>query len=160
VRTGLSWDRERGEFSIGAAVGDTSVLPERREWTVTFLAALPEGPVTVNGAPAEVSGVDGRWSVTASAPTAGSVPAGPAAGGIVLRIAVGPLQVGSDRREAARVILESAQIGNPEKLEAWDVVRSERSATEKLAELAAVELPEPVRAALVEQLAARPSTAR
>ena len=141
-------------------MGDTSALPERREWTVTFLAALPEEPVTVNGAPAEVSGVDGRWSVTASAPTAGSVPAGPAAGEIVLRIAVGPLKLGSDRREATRVILESAQIGNPEKLEAWDVVRSERTATEKLAELAAVELPEPVRAALVEQLAARPSAAR
>lgn len=160
VRTGLSWDAERGEFAVGAALGDTSVLPSDRQWTVTFLAALPEGPVTVNGAPAEVSGVDGRWSVTASAPTAGPVPAGPAAKGIVLRIAVGPLQVGSDRREAARVILETAQIGNAEKLEAWDVVRSERSATERLAELGAVELPEPVRAALVEQLAAGPSAAR
>jgi hypothetical protein len=151
ARTVLSWDEERGEFRIGAAEGDTRVLPEHREWTVTFLAALPQGPVTVNGAPAEVSGVDGRWSVRA---------AGRVGGEIVVRVDGGPLQVGSDRREAARVILESAQIGNAEKLEAWDVVRSERSATERLAELAAVELPESVRAALVEQLAAGPSAAR
>ncbi|MEU4361747.1 hypothetical protein [Promicromonospora sp. NPDC023987] len=36
----------------------------------------------------------------------------------------------------------------------WDIVRSERSATDKLAELAAVRLPDQVRAALTEQLAA------
>lgn len=151
VRTRLTWDRERGELSIGGAVGDAGVLPAARQWTVTFLAALPEGPVTVNGAPVEVSGVDGRWSVSAAGPTAAE---------IVVRVDGGPLHVGTDRREAARAILESAQIGNAEKLEAWDVVRSERSATERLAELAAVELPEPVRAALVEQLAAGPSAAR
>jgi hypothetical protein len=145
ARTSLSWDRERGEFLIGAAVGDTSVLPAHREWTVTFLSALPSGPVTVNGTPAGVSGVDGRWSVTASGPTAGE---------IVVRVDGGPLRVGTDRRDAARAILESAQSGNPEKLEAWDIVSSERSAAEKLAELAAVDLPESVRAALVEQLAA------
>jgi hypothetical protein len=147
--TALSWHAERGEFRIGAAEGDTGVLPEHREWTVTFLAGLPEGTVTVNGAPAEVSGVDGRWSVRA---------AGPVGGGIVVRVDGGPLLVGADRREAAREILESAQIGNPEKLEAWDVVRSARSASEKLAELSAVELPESVRAALVEQLAVRTSS--
>jgi hypothetical protein len=118
---------------------------------VTFLAALPEGPVTVNGAPAEVSGVDGRWSVSAAGATGAE---------LVVRVDGGPLRVGSDRREAARVILESAQIGNPEKLEAWDVVSSDRSATERLAELTAVELPEPVRAALVEQLAARTGSVR
>lgn len=169
VRTALSWDAERGAFRIGAAAGDTSVLPVSREWTVTFLSALPSGPVTVNGAPAEVRGVDGRWSVRASAPTAGPVPDGgvPDGGGpdgawldgsvgsdVVVRIAVGDLRVGSDRRDAARMILESAQAGNPEKLEAWDIVSSDRSAAEKLAELAAVDLPESVRAALVEQLAA------
>jgi hypothetical protein len=151
ARTALSWDRERGEFRIRATEGSTGVLPARRAWTVTFLAALPEGPVTVNGAPAEVSGVDGRWSVSAAGVTGAE---------LVVRVDGEPLRVGSDRREAARVILESAQIGNPEKLEAWDVVSSDRSATEKLAELTAVELPEPVRAALVEQLAARTGSVR
>jgi hypothetical protein len=160
ARTRLSWDRERGEFRIGAATGDTTVLPANRQWTVTFLAALPDGPVTVNGAPAEVSGVDGRWSVSASAPTTGSVPTASAAGEIVVRIDGGPLRIGSDRREAAREILEGAQIGNAEKLEAWDVVSSERSVAERLAELAAVDLPEPVRSALIEQLAAVDPAAR
>jgi hypothetical protein len=130
------------------------VLPANRQWTVTFLAALPEGPVTVNGTPAEVTGVDGRWSVTASAVTAGTAGTAATAGETVVRIAVGPLRVGSDRRDAARAVLESAQAANPEKLEAWGIVSSERSAAEKLAELSAVDLPEPVRAALFEQLAA------
>nr|BFF21393.1 hypothetical protein GCM10025730_49140 [Promicromonospora thailandica] len=66
----------------------------------------------------------------------------------------GPLHVGTDRLAAAREILESAQAGNPEKLQAWEIVSSDRTATEKIAELAAVALPEAVRAAVLEQLAA------
>ncbi|WP_020014200.1 glycoside hydrolase family 31 protein [Promicromonospora sukumoe] len=145
ARTSLTWDRERGEFRIEPARGDASALPAQRQWTLTFLAARPEGSVTVNGTVVPVDGVDGRWSVTASAaPTAE----------VVVRVDGGPLRVGTDRTEAARVILESAQSANPEKLAAWDIVSSARSAAEKIAELSAVDLPAQVRAALVEQLAA------
>lgn len=145
ARTGLAWDRERGELRIDAVRGDAAVVPAHRQWTVTFLAALPDGPVTVDGAPAEVTGVDGRWSVRADGPTSA---------GIVVRVDGGPLRVGTDRTEAAREILQAAQMGNPEKLEAWDIVRSGRTAADRIAELGAVALPDSVRAALVEQLAA------
>lgn len=145
ARTALRWDRARGELRIEPVRGDASALPTQRQWTVTFLAARPEGSVTVNGTVVPVDGVDGRWSVTASAaPTAE----------VVVRVDGGPLRVGTDRTEAARVILESAQSANPEKLAAWDIVSSTRSAAEKIAELSAVDLPAQVRAALVEQLAA------
>ncbi|MEV0890208.1 TIM-barrel domain-containing protein [Promicromonospora sp. NPDC050262] len=141
----LRWDRERGEFRVEPVRGDATAVPAHREWTVTFLAGLPEGPVTVNGAVVAVDGVDGRWSVQVSAPPTAE---------IVVRVEGGPLRIGSDRTEAARVILESAQSSNPEKLEAWDIVSSTRTVAEKLAELSAVDLPDSVRAALVEQLAA------
>ncbi|MFI8523123.1 TIM-barrel domain-containing protein [Promicromonospora sukumoe] len=149
--TALRWDREGGEFRIEPVRGDASAVPDQRDWTVTFLAGIPAGPVTVNGVAVPVDGVDGRWSVRAS---------GPAADEIVVRIEGGPLRIGSDRTEAARVVLESAQSGNPEKLEAWDIVSSTRPVAQKLAELAAVDLPESVRAALVEQLAAVDPSAR
>ncbi|MFI6427753.1 TIM-barrel domain-containing protein [Promicromonospora sp. NPDC050880] len=149
--TVLRWDRERGELRIEPVRGDASAVPAQREWTLTFLAGVPAGPVTVDGVPVPVDGVDGRWSVRAS---------GPVTGEIVVRVAGGPLRVGADRTEAARAVLESAQWGNPEKLEAWDVVRSARPVAQKVAELAAVDLPETVRAALVEQLAAVDPAAR
>ncbi|WP_423463703.1 TIM-barrel domain-containing protein [Promicromonospora sp. MS192] len=149
--TVLRWDRERGELRIEPVRGDASAVPAQREWTLTFLAGVPAGPVTVDGLPVPVDGVDGRWSVRAS---------GPVTGEIVVRVAGGPLRVGADRTEAARVVLESAQWGNPEKLEAWDVVRSTRPVAQKIAELTAVDLPETVRAALVEQLAAVDPAAR
>ncbi|MFI9487827.1 TIM-barrel domain-containing protein [Promicromonospora sp. NPDC052451] len=149
--TTLRWDRDAGELRIEPVRGDATAVPAHREWTVTFLAGIPAGPVTVNGVPVPVDGVDGRWSVRAS---------GPVTGEIVVRVAGGPLRVGADRTEAARVVLESAQWGNPEKLEAWDVVRSTRPVAQKIAELTAVDLPETVRAALVEQLAAVDPAAR
>ena len=150
ARTALRWDREQGELRIEPVRGDASALPARRQWTITFLAARPAGAVTVNGTVVPVDGVDGRWSVTASAaPTAE----------VVVRVDGGPLHVGTDRTEASRVILESAQSANPEKLAAWDIVSSTRSAAEKIAELSAVDLPAAVRAALVEQLAAVTPTA-
>jgi hypothetical protein len=44
--------------------------------------------------------------------------------------------------------------GNPEKLAAWEVVASDRSAIERVAELGSIDLPEDVRAAITELLAA------
>jgi hypothetical protein len=54
---------------------------------------------------------------------------------------------------SVRELLEAAQIGNPEKLAAWDVVRAARPAAERIAELAAVDLPDAVRSAVTELLA-------
>ena len=65
----------------------------------------------------------------------------------------GPLRVGADVTDAVREVLASAQALNAAKLEAWEVVTSGRGTVERLAELAAVDLPESVRAAVVELLA-------
>jgi hypothetical protein len=142
--TPLRWDRDRGELRIGPVAGRTEVVPPRREWTVTFLALLPDG-VSVDGASAPVRGADGRWSVTA---------AGPVDREIVVRIDGGPPRVGPDRREAVREVLERAQIGNPAKLDAWRIVDGDRAAVEKVGELNAVDVPEAVRAAITELLTA------
>jgi hypothetical protein len=112
------------------------VMPAGRGYTVTFLALLPASPVTVDGVTAEVRGQDGRWSVRVDAVDA------------VVR--TGPLRVGADPTEAARVILEEAQAGNPEKLEAWEIVRSGRPTADRLVELQAVDLPASVLAAVAE----------
>jgi hypothetical protein len=112
------------------------VMPAGRCYTVTFLALLPASPVTVDGVTAEVRGQDGRWSVRVDAVDA------------VVR--TGPLRVGADPTEAARVILEEAQAGNPEKLEAWEIVRSGRPTADRLVELQAVDLPASVLAAVAE----------
>jgi hypothetical protein len=144
AETSLSWDRDRQELRVGALRGRAEVVPVRREWTVTFLALLPDGDVTVDGDPVQVTGHDGRWSVR--------FPAASEAGAVV-RVGGAPLRVGVDPVAAVRAVLERAQMGNPEKLAAWEVVTSGRGTVERLAELHTVALPEDVRAAVVELLA-------
>jgi hypothetical protein len=80
--------------------------------------------------------VDGRWSVDV--------------GSLDAVVRTGPLRVGADPTEDARVILEEAQAGNPEKLEAWGIVRSGRPTADRLVELQAVDLPASVIAAVAE----------
>ncbi|MEV6285933.1 TIM-barrel domain-containing protein [Kribbella sp. NPDC051770] len=143
VRTALGWDAEHGAFRVGA-VDRADVVPEVREWTITFLATLPSGAVSVDGKPVEVVGVDGRWSVSFSARADSES---------VVRVE-GELRVGVDQSEAILELLERSQCGNPEKLEAWEIITADRPAAERIAELAAVELPESVRAAVIELLGA------
>lgn len=141
--TPLRWDRERGELRIGPVSGRADAVPSERTWTLTFLARRPER-VTVGGEPVEVSGSDGRWSVTATAPTGRE---------LVVRVE-GALRIGPDRRDAVREILERAQIGNPGKLQAWRIVDGDRTPIEKVGELNTVDVPEGVRAAIAELLTA------
>jgi len=141
--TPLVWDRDAQELRVGAVEGRADVVPARRQWTVTFLAQLPAGEVTVDGLAVPVSGHDGRWSVSFTA-ASGT--------GAVVRVG-GALRVGVDPAEAVRTVLERAQAGNPEKLAAWEVVTSGRGTVERLAELETVGLPDDVRGAVVELLA-------
>jgi hypothetical protein len=142
AHTPLRWDRDRGEFRIGPVTGRAEVVPAVREWTLTFLALRPAG-VTVDGRTVDVTGGTGRWSVTVSASMGAET---------VVRVEAGPLRVGTAREDAVLELLEAAQIGNPEKLAAWEVVRGPRPVAERLAELAAVELPDAVRSAITELL--------
>jgi Glycosyl hydrolases family 31 len=144
ARTPLRWDHDRGEFRIGPVSGHAEVVPAVREWTLTFLALLPGVRVTAGGAPVEVTGTDGRWSVTVSASSAAET---------IIRVGE-RLRIGPDRTNAIRELLEAAQIGNPEKLAAWEILQSARPTAERIAELAAVALPDAVRSAITELLAA------
>ncbi|MFZ7088866.1 TIM-barrel domain-containing protein [Curtobacterium sp. RRHDQ10] len=142
ARTELSWDASRGAFRIAPVSGAVDAVPVTRTWTIVFLAAMPSRPVTVDGAQVSVVGADGRWSVEVSTDRrVGAV------------VQVGPLRVGVDPLPAMQAVLEEAQMGNPEKLEAWEVVSSGRPVADRAAELGAVAVPESVRAALVELLA-------
>ncbi|WP_379621875.1 glycoside hydrolase family 31 protein [Pseudonocardia sp. GCM10023141] len=151
ARTTLRWDPapsadpHTGEFRIGPATGRPGVVPAVREWTVTFLAQRPDGPVTVDGQPVAIKGVDGRWSVTTSA---GSREA------IVIRIAGGPLRRNNNHLETIRELLERAQIANQLKIAAWGIVNRSRPDAERIAELAALALPAAVHNAVIELLGA------
>lgn len=145
ARTVLTWNPAAGEFRIGPVEGPADIVPAVREWTVTFLAKLPGGGVTVGGRMVELAGADGRWSVTVSAPSADE---------IVIGIGGDRLRIGTPQDEAVRELLERAQMGNAEKLTAWEILCGGRPAAERLAELAAVDLPEAVRAAVIELLGA------
>jgi alpha-glucosidase (family GH31 glycosyl hydrolase) len=145
TRTVLRWDPQTGDFQIAPVTGRPEVVPAVREWTITFLAKLPTGPLTVNGKPVELTGTDGRWSVTLSTHSDQQT---------ILHIEGDPLRVGTNQHNAIRELLERAQIGNPQKLTAWEIVTADRSTAERIAELTAVDLPDAVRSALIELLGA------
>lgn len=145
ARTTLAWDASLGEFRIRAIDPRAMVVPAERTWKITFLAARSAGPVTVNGDEVAVRGEDGRWSIDVDAVDA--------------IIHTGALRVGTDSTESCRSVLEEAQMSNPKKLEAWEILNSDRTPTERLVELQAVELPEPVLAALVELIGTEPFAA-
>ncbi len=134
-RTTLEWDARSATFRIGAAEGDRTAVPARRRWRVTFLAAPGAGQQV------DASAAD-RFSIDVEADTA--------EGATVVLTA--PPRVGLDAREGARRLLERAQAGNPEKLEAWSVVARDAPLAERIAELDSVELPAALRAAVVELL--------
>ncbi|WP_299039363.1 TIM-barrel domain-containing protein [uncultured Pseudokineococcus sp.] len=142
--TALVWDRERAELRIGAVDGDAGAVPAERTWTATFLGRRPTAPVTVDGREVPVTSGRGRFSVTFRAA---------ATSGAVVVLTGGPPRLGADRREQVREVLTAAQAGNPAKLAAWEVVSSDRSVAEQVAELDAVDLGPAVRAAVVELLA-------
>ncbi|MGN6409208.1 MAG: glycoside hydrolase family 31 protein [Curtobacterium sp.] len=135
VETRLTWDRERAEFRVHPATGSLDVVPARRRWRITFLAAPVDGQ-QVDAAAGDRFSVD----LTADTTTGGSV------------ALAGPPVVGTDARERIRTVLEGAQAGNPEKLAAWEVVSRDRPRADRIVELGTVGLPDPVRDVVVELL--------
>ncbi|MCY1694656.1 glycoside hydrolase family 31 protein [Curtobacterium sp. SL109] len=133
--TRLSWDADTATFRINAAEGDRTAVPTARHWRVTFLAAPAPGQHV------DAQGHD-RFSVDVTADTAT---------GASVTLAGTPT-VGLDARDAVRQVLERAQVGNPEKLEAWTLLARDTPRADRIAELETVGLPDPLRAALVELL--------
>lgn len=133
--TRLTWDAALAEFRVHATTGAVDVVPARRDWRVTFLAAPADGQVV------SARGED-RFSVDL---TVESI-----AGGAVT-LAGSPV-VGVDAREAVRHALERAQTGNAEKLAAWQIVSKDLPRADRIVELGTVDLPEELRAVVVELL--------
>jgi len=144
ARTTFSWNRDAGELRIGSVQGDRGLVPPTRSWTLTFLGRLPAGAeITLAGRTLAPTVSDDRFSVTVDAAAADES---------LLTIAGGTPVVGSDPRPRIRRVLERAQMSNPEKLAAWEVVDAPGSAAERIASLAAVGLPPAVLAAVTELL--------
>lgn len=135
VETRLEWDHDRSEFRVHGAVGALDAIPSHRRWRITFLAA-----------PAEGQRVDARAADRFSVDLAAD-----AATGAVLALAGAPV-VGVDAREAIRGVLERAQSGNPEKLEAWEVVSKDSARADRIVELGTVGLTASLRDVIVELL--------
>lgn len=133
--TRLTWDAALAEFRVHATTGAIDVVPARRDWRITFLAAPADGQVVA------ARGAD-RFSVdlTVDAATGGAV------------TLTGPPVVGVDAREAVRRALERAQAGNAEKLAAWEIVSKDLPRADRIVELGTVDLPESLRAVVVELL--------
>ncbi|MEJ8283320.1 TIM-barrel domain-containing protein [Curtobacterium citreum] len=133
--TRLTWDAALAEFRVHATTGAIDVVPARRDWRITFLAAPADGQVVA------ARGAD-RFSVdlTVDAATGGEV------------TLTGPPVVGVDAREAVRRALERAQAGNAEKLAAWEIVSKDLPRADRIVELGTVDLPESLRAVVVELL--------
>ncbi|WP_123679020.1 TIM-barrel domain-containing protein [Curtobacterium sp. PhB115] len=135
ARTELTWDAALAEFRVYATTGAADVVPARRDWRVTFLAAPADGQHP--SARSEV-----RFSVDLSVDTA--------VGGAVTL--TGPPVVGLDARGAVRRVLEGAQSGNAEKAEAWEVVSKDLPRADRIVEIGTVGLPDALRAVVVELL--------
>jgi hypothetical protein len=133
--TRLTWDAALAEFRVHATTGAVDVVPARRDWRITFLAAPADGQVVA------ARGAD-RFSVdlTVDAATGGAV------------TLTGPPVVGADAGEAVRRVLERAQAGNAEKLAAWEIVSKDLPRADRIVELGTVDLPESLRAVVVELL--------
>ncbi|WP_248705052.1 glycoside hydrolase family 31 protein [Curtobacterium sp. MWU13-2055] len=133
--TRLTWDAALAEFRVHATTGAVDVVPARRDWRVTFLAVPADGQVV------SARGED-RFSVdlTVESATGGAV------------TLAGPPVVGVDAREAVRRALERAQAGNAEKLAAWEIVSKDLPRADRIVELGTVDLPEALRAVVVELL--------
>ena len=135
AETRLTWDAALAEFRVHAATGAVEVIPARRDWRITFLAAPADGQIV------SARGED-RFSVDLTVEST--------AGGAVTL--TGSPVVGVDAREAVRHALERAQAGNAEKLAAWEIVSKALPRADRIVELGTVDLPETLRAVVVELL--------
>ncbi|WP_255432251.1 glycoside hydrolase family 31 protein [Cellulomonas sp. SLBN-39] len=153
ARTPLTWDQAAGVFTAGPVTGAGGFLPRTRTWTATFLsvaADLPPATATVDGTPVEtdvVRGTDGHLHVTVA-----DVPVGAA---LAVQVGPDPALRRNDVERHVYARLDAAQIAYETKRRVHDVVTADRPLHTRLAHLAALDVPEPVRAAVEEVLLAQ-----
>jgi alpha-glucosidase (family GH31 glycosyl hydrolase) len=145
ARTPLTW--AGGALTIGPADDPHGVLPDAREWTVTFLGIGAGTAVRVDGEAVDVVAGEGRVSVTVAGVDSDRT------------VRVEPDVAGAprtqNRDEALFAILNGAQFGHEAKAAAWGTLTSELPVAAMLAELHAQALPRELIGALSEVLTAR-----
>lgn len=137
--TELAWDDERRTFRVGPARGATQLVPASREWRITFLAS--RGARGGEGATAA-----DRFTVVLTAD---------AATGAELTLAEPPAP-STAHRTMLRKILQEAQISNASKPTIWSALDEDASPAERAHSLSSLELPAPLRDALLELVESRP----
>lgn len=146
VRTPLTWDQASGTLTIGAADGPSGIVPETRTWTVTFLG-LPAGTAAqVDGsAHPATAGDGGRVSVSVTLDSTASA---------TVSIGADPRPATQDVAGRVFALLNAAQHPYEAKAALLAVATAPRSAAARIAELQALEPPEPLLSALTELLTA------
>ncbi|WP_426594632.1 TIM-barrel domain-containing protein [Cellulomonas sp. McL0617] len=146
VRTALTFDQESGTLTVSPAEGQTDCLPARRRWTVTFVAFDGADP-TVDVPGARTARRDGRVSVTVD-----DVPVGEA-----FTVSVGPRPrlASNDVPTRLFALLDRAQISYDLKSRVLEVATSDAPLAVRISHLQALELDQPMAAAVNELLLAR-----
>ncbi len=146
VRTPITWDQASGTLTIGPADGPADVVPGTRTWTVTLLGLEPDTAVMVDDHPVAPVSSTGRVSVTTTADTADTV-----------RVAVGPDPQPHTTDVPSRLfaILNAAQYPYEAKAAVWRTIGADRDAGDRLVELQAMGVPNPLLEAIGELLTAR-----
>jgi hypothetical protein len=139
-------------FQIGPAEGNTICLPERRSWTLTFLAhqAAGEPAVTVDGAavPADTRQAGRRVSVRiADVPVSATI-----------RVNLGerPQLAANDVEDRLFALAHRAQLSYEVKTRAYQAATADAPLAIRLSQLQALDLDRPLEGAIFELLLARP----
>ncbi|RIX30545.1 glycoside hydrolase family 31 protein [Amnibacterium setariae] len=146
VRTALAWDQASGTLTVSPADGPSGIVPETRTWTVTVLGLPADAAVQVDGAAHPATAPDaGRISVTTTRD---------AAAGFTVSVGADPRPTTQERDARVFALLNAAQHPYEAKAALWRVATAPRSTASRLAELQAMDPPEPLLSALTELLTA------
>jgi alpha-glucosidase (family GH31 glycosyl hydrolase) len=146
ARTRIEWHQQAGRLVVGPLVGNAGCVPERRTWTITFVALAPG--TAVHGPGGEpVTWSAGRASIT--------VPDLPTDAPLELELDPDPSLAVVDLPDRVFALLERAQIEFAAKRGALAALTADRPLHVRLGQLAALGLDRSVQEALLELLLAR-----
>lgn len=161
AHTPISFEQATGVLRLGPARGNTGCLPERRSWTLTFLA---HGAASAHGAgePAIEVRVDGA-AVAGTVTRLGrrtSVEVADLPAGTSVEVCLGdqPQLAANDVEQRLFALLHRAQVAYAVKADVLRVATAPLPLSTRLAQLQALELDRPVETAVFELLVAKPDT--
>jgi hypothetical protein len=150
--TPIGFDQAGGVLQVGPAGGNTGCLPERRSWTLTFLAhqAADEPAVTVDGSPVAA---DVRRDARRTSVRVEDVPVT-----ATVRVSLGeqPRLAANDVEDRLFELAHRAQLSYAVKTELYAAATAEAPLTTRLSQLQALDLGAELEAAVFELLLAKP----